>query len=236
MKNPNWTRDELILTLDFYFDDNHGSFDKKNPKIIELSNLLKSLPIHKVYNEKFRNPNGVALKLSNFASYDPDYNGKGMYARSLLDESIFDEFSKDKVRLKNLANQIKELTKLNENSNEIQNIEDDEVEDFITEGTIIFRYHKTRERSSKIIKQKKKLVFKQLGKLECEICSFDFVEKYGQIGSGFIECHHKIPLSKYVKNDVTKLDDLALVCSNCHRMLHKEISELSFENFKNKYR
>ena len=31
MKNPNWTRDELILTLDFYFDDNHGSFDKKNP-------------------------------------------------------------------------------------------------------------------------------------------------------------------------------------------------------------
>ena len=27
-----------------------------------------------------------------------------------------------------------------------------------------------------------------------------------------------------------------IVCSNCHRMLHKEISELSFENFKNKYR
>ena len=59
---------------------------------------------------------------------------------------------------------------------------------------------------------------------------------FGQIGNGFIECHHKIPLSKYVKNNVTKLEDLALVCSNCHRMLHKEISELSFEDFKNKYK
>jgi len=30
----------------------------------------------------------------------------------------------------------------------------------------------------------------------------------------------------------TSLDDLALVCSNCHRMLHREISTLSVEELK----
>ena len=194
MKNPNWTRDELILTLDFYFNENNGAFDKNNPKIIELSDLLKSLPIHTVYNEKFRNPNGVALKLSNFASIDPEYKGKGMYAHSVLDKEIFEEFVNDKVRLKSISNSIREILSLNNQIHEIEKIEEDEIEEGITEGKIIYRFHKTRERNSKIISQKKDKALKETGKLECEICKFDFFERYGEIGYGFIECHHKVPL------------------------------------------
>lgn len=65
------------------------------------------------------------------------------------------------------------------------------------------------------------------GKLECECCGFDFEKTYGEIGKGYIECHHIVPLNKFNFSKETKLNDLALVCSNCHRMLHRRISELS---------
>ncbi|MEV4457357.1 HNH endonuclease [Microbispora sp. NPDC049633] len=49
---------------------------------------------------------------------------------------------------------------------------------------------------------------------------FDFEHTYGPRGAGYIECHHIVPL--HVSGPVTtKLDDLALVCSNCHRMIHR---------------
>lgn len=68
MKNPKWKRDEVILALDLYFQLKPGEISAKNPKIIELSTILNKLPIHndQKLNNKFRNANGVSLKLSNF--------------------------------------------------------------------------------------------------------------------------------------------------------------------------
>lgn len=57
------------------------------------------------------------------------------------------------------------------------------------------------------------------GRLLCECCRFDFFEEYGLIGQGFVECHHKNFISNGERK--TTLEDLALVCSNCHRMLHR---------------
>jgi 5-methylcytosine-specific restriction protein A len=51
------------------------------------------------------------------------------------------------------------------------------------------------------------------------ICGFDFAIKYGDLGAGFIEAHHILPLA--AGPATTRLPDLALVCSNCHRMLHR---------------
>ena len=72
---------------------------------------------------------------------------------------------------------------------------------------------------------------KETGELSCEVCDFDFYKKYGKLGLGFIEAHHKVPVSQLAGDKKTKISDLALVCSNCHRMLHrqretKSISEL----------
>ncbi|MBT3031446.1 MAG: HNH endonuclease [Candidatus Thiodiazotropha sp. (ex Lucina pensylvanica)] len=50
---------------------------------------------------------------------------------------------------------------------------------------------------------------------------FDFSEKYGKLGEGFAECHHTKPPSTLKPGEKTKLSDLAVVCSNCHRMLHR---------------
>ena len=49
---------------------------------------------------------------------------------------------------------------------------------------------------------------------------FDFVLQYGLRGQGFIECHHTKPLHQYGDGKKTTMADLALVCANCHRIIH----------------
>jgi 5-methylcytosine-specific restriction protein A len=58
------------------------------------------------------------------------------------------------------------------------------------------------------------------GVLMCEVCEFDFHAAYGDLGYGFMECHHIVPLCELEESSLVRLDDLALVCSNCHSMLH----------------
>ena len=43
---------------------------------------------------------------------------------------------------------------------------------------------------------------------------------YSARGRGFIECHHSKPVHTLVEGTRTKLEDLALLCANCHRMVH----------------
>ncbi len=84
MRNPKWHRDEIILALDLYFSKDRGGIDDKNPRIIELSKTLNGPPLFpdKPDQDKFRNANGVTLKLSNLLSLVPDYKGNGMAGRS----------------------------------------------------------------------------------------------------------------------------------------------------------
>ena len=235
MKNPKWERDEIILALDLYFKLEPKEMDAKNEKVIELSKTLNRLPIHKnkLLYQKFRNPNGVGLKLANFRAIDPN-GGKGMHAYSKLDKIIFQEFFNDKEELKRIAKQIKnaiEDEKLNRELYRIPDEQEDEIE-MVKEGRVIYKIHKYRERNSKITKKKKEQVLRKNPKKQCEVCGFDFEFTFGELGKEFIECHHKIPLHEYNSNSETNISDLALVCSNCHRMLHKGINTLSIEDLK----
>ena len=100
------------------------------------------------------------------------------------------------------------------------------------EGEVSYRLHKHRERDPRLAKRKKAKALKELGKLACEVCDFDFMQKYGALGEGFIECHHKTPLAELDASTETSLDDLALVCANCHRMLHRSAEGLSVDELK----
>lgn len=53
-----------------------------------------------------------------------------------------------------------------------------------------------------------------------EACGFDFEAMYGPRGAGYIECHHVVPLHE-AGEGWNKLSDLALICANCHRMIHR---------------
>lgn len=238
MRNPKWHRDEIILALNLYFNLEPGQIHARNPEIIELSDILNKLPIHEERPDevKFRNPNGVGLKLSNFLAIDPDYQGKGMESYSKLDKEVFDEFYSDRKRLKQIAETIKRTVSSDDLGNKLYKIEDDEDEESfsVKEGKVIYKLHKHIERNNKINTKKKELYFRKNGKLDCEVCGFEFKEFYGDLGVGFIECHHRKPLFELDEETETTLDDLALVCSNCHRMLHRDLDTLSVETLKEK--
>lgn len=225
--------DEVILALDLYYSIPHGQISSTNNQIIQLSKDLNLLSSAERSSEKFRNPNGVSMKLSNFLSIDPEYLGKGLASASSLDKAIFMEFDSNREQLKILSTQIKLLINDSKTVKELYKFKEDTHE--VNEGGVIYRLHKIRERNNAIITKKKQEVFKITGALACEICSFDFHEFYGEIGSGYIECHHKNPLSENSATIKTKLSDLALVCSNCHSMLHQSIEKLSFEDFVSKF-
>lgn len=58
----------------------------------------------------------------------------------------------------------------------------------------------------------------------CQACDFDFEARFGEIGKGFIEAHHLKPLSRLKPGQTRKYDvakDFAVLCSNCHRMVHR---------------
>lgn len=57
--------------------------------------------------------------------------------------------------------------------------------------------------------------------VECMACGESFAEKYGEIGDGFIELHHLKPISTYQRKRKTSVHEVRVVCSNCHRMLHR---------------
>ncbi|HCG8133058.1 TPA: HNH endonuclease [Vibrio parahaemolyticus] len=220
MRAPNWTKDELILALDLYFRQPDAIGNAKHEKVIELSELLNSLPIHNggVKQQKFRNPNGIGMKLANFLRYDPSYKGAGLKQGSALEEVVWNEFSSDKSNLSFVAEAIKENTV--HFKAELPQVESDE-EDEASEGQVLTKVHKFRERNAALVKKKKKQVLEKTGKLACEACDFDFVQKYGSLGFGFAECHHDKPVSTLKPNEKTKISDLRILCANCHRMLHR---------------
>jgi predicted HNH restriction endonuclease len=77
--------------------------------------------------------------------------------------------------------------------------------------------HYRRERSKLLVKKFKDT----LDKYECEACGFDFGKVYGELGRSFIEAHHKVPVAKLKNNQKTLISDLAALCSNCHRIIHR---------------
>jgi predicted HNH restriction endonuclease len=112
-------------------------------------------------------------------------------------------------------------------------LELDDIEYEAQEGKQVVVTHKVRERDPHIVSKKKLKVLGETGKLACEVCSFDFRSTYGGHGDRFTECHHIEPLSTPDRGPITSLADLAIVCANCHRMLHRGNPWPSLSDLKN---
>ncbi|MCT4628296.1 HNH endonuclease [Winogradskyella sp.] len=88
-----------------------------------------------------------------------------------------------------------------------------------TEGGIKVRISKTIERSPKLRQEAL-----NIHGYKCQVCNFDFELTYGDWGKEFAEVHHVKPLSelKGEKYETDPYKDLAVLCANCHRMLHRK--------------
>jgi hypothetical protein len=85
------------------------------------------------------------------------------------------------------------------------------------EGHLVLHLHFERYRDRSLIAN-----FKAgLTDPRCEACGMNFTEVYGDIGAGYIEAHHKTPISMLQEGTKTTIDDLAGLCANCHRIIHK---------------
>jgi 5-methylcytosine-specific restriction protein A len=232
-RNPAWQRDELILSLDLYFHFGGAPPSASHPKVIELSEILNRLPIHleRPEPETFRNPNGVSMKLSNFLRFDPTYDGEGLSAGGRLEEQIWNEYHDKRAELRAIANRIKSVVNDNPMRISLTSVNVD-LDEQATEGEVLLKLHKYRERNKRLVKKKKESILVREGRLQCEICEFDFNEIYGDLGSGYIECHHNKPIHQLEPNETTTLNDLSLVCANCHRMLHRQKEGIKIQELK----
>lgn len=91
------------------------------------------------------------------------------------------------------------------------------------------RLHCTIERNPNLARLAKKYHGYQ-----CQVCDFDFKEIYGDLGECYIEAHHLTPLSKLPHDkpvSLSPVEDFAVVCANCHRMIHRSNAPESFEEF-----
>ncbi|USU03887.1 HNH endonuclease [Sphingomonadaceae bacterium OTU29LAMAA1] len=171
--------------------------------------------------DTLRNRNGVYLKVMNFRSSDPSYldQGKvGMQRGSRLEGVLWAEYD---GRLANLAADAEAIRQAVAGADEAVMAKLPVVEPYEgAEGGVIMRLHKRYERDPRLVREKRKAAA-AAGSLACEVCGFDSEEAYGELGVGYIEVHHTEPVHTLAPDTKTKLDDLALLCANCHRMLHR---------------
>ena len=111
-------------------------------------------------------------------------------------------------------------------------IDGDEPENMHYEDAGKLRLHKRIERNPKLAQAAKKI----LGCV-CQVCGLDFEKRYGIIGKDYIEAHHLEPISE-LKGKKVRRDpgsDFAVLCSNCHRMIHKSSFVGDVQAFKKKH-
>lgn len=97
-------------------------------------------------------------------------------------------------------------------------VEGDEPPGIDYEDATRFRMHKRIERNAKLAKRVKA----HLG-YTCQVCKTNFEATYGEIGRDYIEAHHLKPLAS-LKGQKVLMDpatDFAVLCANCHRMIHR---------------
>jgi 5-methylcytosine-specific restriction protein A len=93
-----------------------------------------------------------------------------------------------------------------------------------------YRAHRRIERSASASRLAKKY-----HGTRCQVCSFQFAEKYGSLGEGFIEVHHLLPISTLEEGVPVRYDvagDFAVLCPNCHRMLHRTPDPSDLDGFR----
>jgi 5-methylcytosine-specific restriction protein A len=236
--NPAWSRDELILGLRVYVRTD-GNPPRNSLEIAQLCDLLNKVhggpPVGGFTT--LRNRNGIYMKVMNFRRFDQKYLalGKtGLSRGNRLEREVWDDFHDSPECLHETANAIEDVF-----TNGAAEVLADDAGLFspylaeAMEGATLSARHLRRERSKVLVKCKKASVaLANGGKLACEECGFDFGHRYGTHGSGFIECHHTRPLFTLVGPAKTTLEDLVLICANCHRMIHARRHWLTMEELK----
>lgn len=193
-----------------------------DPEVLELSELLRSLPLHEgvaAQLPEYRSVGSVSRKTTDLATNHPSYAGKSTKGGS-LDHAVIRAFVEDEAAMLRAARAVEAGIASGELST-VPPQPDETAEDGTTalEGRLLARWAISRERDPGLRRKKIAAVLSEGRDLACEVCSFDFQHQYGDLGKGYIEVHHVLPLHISGPRQ-TRIKDLALLCANCHRMCH----------------
>jgi predicted HNH restriction endonuclease len=229
--DPAWSRDELLLALELYLTHRGAPPSNDSPEVRDLSELLNAMGrvLGQARSGTYQNPNGVYMKMMNYRRFDPDYTGNGKIGltKGSSDESVvWSEFAGDLIRLRSICEAIRKAIEANADRPDLSGDDEPEIAQ-AEEGRILTRLHRYRERNRKLVVQAKKAAMQKYGRLFCEACGFDFGKRYGPLGEGLIDVHHTRPVQTLVEGNITKVDELALLCANCHRVVHSKRKWLS---------
>jgi 5-methylcytosine-specific restriction protein A len=196
-RNPTWLRDELIIALDLYLRYSGNPPPKGSAEIDELSETLNRLGryLGTATEDRFRNVNGVYMKLMNFRRLDPVFTGagkRGLSRGGQAEEEVWNTFASNPERCHEVAQTIRQTLADAQDGETTADLAGDGIEE-AEEGRVITAMHRRYERNAALIQMKKRRALATLGRLACEACGFDFRERYGDRGEGFIECHHAKP-------------------------------------------
>jgi 5-methylcytosine-specific restriction protein A len=222
-----WTREEIILACAEVEANGWRQLDRNDQRVAALSRLLQSPGIHPVERRgpDFRNPAGVARKTADIATRVPGYPGKKTNGNH-LDVEVLLEFRRQPALMHQAATAIREELSRASARLPVTDLDLDGLA--ANEGGVLYRRHLRRERDPELRTKKIKDARRRGVPIACEVCSFDFARVYGPRGADFIECHHRVPL--HVSGPIrTRIADLALLCSNCHRMIHRATPWLTVE-------
>lgn len=100
------------------------------------------------------------------------------------------------------------------------------------EGRVLTRLHSYRERDRTLVKKAKALFKTKFGYLFCECCGLRAEQFYGDRANDRIQAHHRTPMEQLLPDSVTKAEDLAMVCPNCHDIIHAKRPWLSVDALK----
>jgi 5-methylcytosine-specific restriction protein A len=231
LKSPDWTRDEIVLACALVEANGWRALDGNDPRVRELSELLQA-PVIFPFEDRglaFRNSAGVARKTADIATRHPLYSGAPTNG-SYLDREVLADFLARPEEMRAKAAAIRavfaegELPPL-----VVSDVDLDEIA--AEEGGVLLRQHLRRERNQQLRRAKIAAVRSAGLAIACEVCGFEFERVYGDRGRDYIECHHRTPLFSSGATKTT-LHDLALICSNCHRMIHRTKTWLLPEQLK----
>jgi len=229
-RNPDWEWDEIVLACDLVAQNSWRALPADNPQVIELSELLQQMTLHPVEARRpdFRNPNGVGRKTADIATHHPQYSGRPTHGNA-LDEQVMARFLTEPDVMHAMAESIRVSVANGEPPDFPREVGyDDESE---MEGRYLLRWHAYRERKPGLRRRKIESVRRRGDPIVCEVCEFDFERYYGERGRGYIECHHVEPLHITGQREVT-IRELALLCSNCHRMIHTKPPWLTLDELR----
>ncbi|MDJ0106532.1 HNH endonuclease [Rhodococcus erythropolis] len=235
-----WKLEEQVLACDLLYQNNWLTIPERDPRIVQLSNFLRSQWVYSASIPEYRSTNSVHRKIEDLRTAHPDHAGTATRG-GRLSAQVASAFAADPSTMQRLALSLNETGQLDLPLDYVESEVDEQppltdtasVAELVTavEGRAIRRMVQVYERDPKLRKQKIALSWKIRGSIACEVCDFDFEKTYPQHGEGYVEVHHVAPLHS-IGITTNGVDDLVLLCSNCHRMIHRSAKWLTPEELR----